>query len=124
MLIQIKVPKSVGLKSKIVDKYTFLYKEYRRFYPDRRDYTYRQLRHNILEVAAIVNSFVDDSDIHNTTFNPWQYNKWKQLYYKHWYFAVTVIDIDGVPTAIIHDAHYEGDHHNDMLLSMPYENPE
>lgn len=68
MLIQIKVPKSVGLKSKIVDKYTFLYKEYRRFYPDRRDYTYRQLRHNILEVAAIVNSFVDDSDIHNTTF--------------------------------------------------------
>ena len=29
--------------------------------------------------------------------------------------------IDDVPTAIVYDAHYEGDHHNDILLSKPYD---
>lgn len=33
MLIQIKVPKEIGLKQRIVEKYTYLYREYRRFYP-------------------------------------------------------------------------------------------
>ena len=32
--------------------------------------------------------------------------------------------IDDVPTAIVCDAHYEGDHHNDILLSKPYDEDE
>ncbi len=68
MLIQIKVPKEIGLKQRIVEKYTYLYREYRRFYPERKDYTYHQLRKNIVDVASIVNKTIDSHDIHITTF--------------------------------------------------------
>lgn len=121
MQLRLRVPKQLGLKRKIVDKYTGLYKEYRRFYPDRKDYTYQQLRINIKQVASIVNKIVDSSDIKTTTFIPWLDNDWKQYYYNHWYFALTITKINGEPTAIVQDAHYEGDHHNDSLLSKPYD---
>ncbi len=62
MQLRLRVPKQLGLKRKIVDKYTGLYREYSRFYPDRKDYS-----------------------------------------------------------VIVQDAHYEGDHHNDVLLSKPYD---
>jgi hypothetical protein len=59
--------------------------------------------------------------IHNANFIPWLDNDWKQFYFKHWYFALEIVVIDDVPTAIVCDAHYEGDHHNDILLSKPYD---
>lgn len=121
MLIQVKVPKSVGLQKKIIEKYTYLYWEYRRFYPDRKEYTYKQLRNNIAEVASIVNAFIDSHEVRNSTFIPWLDHNWKQFYYKHWYFAVIIEHIQGIPTAIVCDAHYEGDHHNDIILSKPYD---
>lgn len=46
MLIQVKVPKDIGLKRKIVEKYTYLYREYRRFYPDNNPAT------DIIKVSA------------------------------------------------------------------------
>lgn len=121
MLLPLRVPKDLRLKQKIVDRYTFLYKEFRRYYPERRDYTYQKLRKNIFEVASIVNKEIDSSEIRTSTFIPWLDNDWKQYYYKHWYFALTVEDISGELTAIVRDAHYEGDHHNDTLLSAPYD---
>lgn len=121
MRLPLRVPKSVGLKQKIVEKYTFLYKEYRKFYPERKDYTYQQLRNNISQVASIVNSEIESSDVHTSTFIPWLDNDWKQFYYKHWYFAITIEDLSGTLTAVVQDAHYEGDHHNDTLLSKPYD---
>lgn len=121
MLLPLRVPKDVGLKQKIVNKYTYLYNEFRRFYPERKGYTYQQLRRNISQVAAIVNTEISSSDIHTSTYIPWLDNDWKQYYYKHWYFAITVEEISGVMTAIVRDAHYEGDHHNDVLLSKPYD---
>lgn len=90
MLLPLRVPKDVGLKQKIVGKYTFLYKEFRRFYPERKDYTYHQLRKNISEVAGIVNTNINSSDIRTSTFIPWLDKDWKQFYYKHWYFALTI----------------------------------
>lgn len=71
MRLPLRVPKSVGLRQKIVEKYTFLYKEYRRFYPERKDYTYQQLRNNISQVASIVNSEIESSDVHTSTYIPW-----------------------------------------------------
>lgn len=121
MRLPLRVPKSVGLRQKIVEKYTFLYKEYRKFYPERKDYTYQQLRNNISQVASIVNSEIESSDVHTSTFIPWLDNDWKQFYYKHWYFAITIEDLSGTLTAVVQDAHYEGDHHNDTLLSKPYD---
>lgn len=121
MLLPLRVPKEVGLKQKIVRKYTILYSEYRKYYPDRREYTYQQLRRNISEVASIVNSNIDSYDIRTSTYIPWLDNNWKQYYYKHWYFALTIEDVSGTTTAVVRDAHYEGDHHNDTLLSKPYD---
>jgi len=80
MLLPVKVPKELGLKNKIVDKYTYLYREYRKFYPERKDYTYQRLRQNIAEVATIVSAKVESHDVHNATFIPWFDNDWKQIY--------------------------------------------
>lgn len=121
MQLPLRVPKDIGLKQKIVEKYATLYREYRKFYPERKDYTYKQLRKSISEVATIVSANIDSSDIHTSTYIPWLDNKWKQFYYKHWYFALTIENVSGVLTAIVQDAHYEGDHHNDTLLSKPYD---
>lgn len=70
MLIQVKVPKEIGLRQKII---------------------------------------------------PWLDNDWKQYYFSHWYFALSIEMVNGVPKAIVKDAHYEADHHNDILLSKPYD---
>ena len=121
MQLKVRVPKSLGLKQKIVSKYSYLYHEYRRFYPGRKDYNYRQLRHNIDEVAAIVNSIIESSEVRSSIFIPWLDNGWKEFYFKHWYFAITVEIIDNLPIALVQDAHYEGDHHNDVILSKPYD---
>lgn len=121
MLLPVRLPNDFDLKAKIANKYLSLYREYRRYYPQRKDYTYRQLRQNIAIVASIINSTVESHSLHNSTFIPWLENDWKQLYFNHWYFALTVEEVNGTPTAIIQDAHYEGDHHNDILLSKPYD---
>lgn len=121
MQLQVKVPKSLQLKQIIVQKYTYLYKEYRRYYPERKDYTYQQLRQNIADVASIVNAQVDIMSVKNTTFVPWIDKEWKQLYFSHWYFAVTIESLRQERVIVVHDAHYEGDHHNDELLSKPYD---
>lgn len=121
MQLIVKVPKTLRLKNIITDKYTQLYREYRRYYPARKDYTYRQLRQNIAEVATIVSATIDSGNVHTSTFTPWFDNGWKQFYYKHWYFALTIETLNDKPIALVHDAHYEGDHHNDILLSRPYD---
>lgn len=121
MKLRVRVPKSLMLRQTIVNKYTLLYREYRRFYPERRDYTYKQLRQNIAEVALIVGAEIDSKDIRCSTFIPWLDKDWKQLYYKHWYFALSVEKVDEEYIAIVRDAHYEGDHHNDNLLTRPYD---
>ncbi len=121
MKLAIRVPKSLGLRRIIVEKYANLYREYRRFYPERKEYTYKQLRKNIAEVAAIVREEVELEDIRCSTFIPWLDRDWKQLYYKHWYFALTIEKISDNYVAIVRDAHYEGDHHNDTLLTKPYD---
>lgn len=121
MKLQVRVPKSLGLRQAIVDKYTNLYREYRRFYPDHKDYTYKQLRQNIAEVASIVRAEVEIEEIRRSTFIPWLDKDWKQIYYKHWYFALSIEKVDDNYVAIVRDAHYEGDHHNDSLLTKPYD---
>lgn len=121
MKLKVRVPKSLGLRHIIVDKYSNLYREYRRFYPDRKDYTYKQLRQNIAEVATIVCAEIELEDIRRSTFIPWLDKDWKQLYFKHWYFAITVEKIVDSYIAVVRDAHYEGDHHNDSLLTKPYD---
>ena len=121
MLLQVKVPKDLCLRQRIVDKYTILYREYRRYYPERKDYTYKQLRQNIAMVASIANATIDSHDVHSSTYIPWLDNDWKQIYYHHWYFALQITKLNDVPVAIVQDAHYEGDHHNDLLLSKPYD---
>lgn len=121
MKLLLRVPKSLGLKQIIVDKYTSLYREYRRYYPERKDYTYKQLRQNITEVASIVRAEVELEEIRRTTFIPWLDKDWKQFYYKHWYFALTIEKVGDNYIAIVRDAHYEGDHHNDSLLTKPYD---
>lgn len=121
MKLQVRVPKSLGLRQTIVDKYTNLYREYRRYYPDRKDYTYKQLRQNIAEVASIVRAEVEIEEIRRSTFIPWLDKDWKQLYFKHWYFALSIEKVDDNYVAIVRDAHYEGDHHNDILLTKPYD---
>lgn len=121
MKLPVRVPKSLGLRHIIVDKYSSLYREYRGYYPERKDYTYKQLRQNIAEVASIVHAEVELNDIRCSTFIPWLDRDWKQMYYKHWYFALSIEKIDNRYIAIVRDAHYEGDHHNDTLLTKPYE---
>jgi len=121
MKLRVRALKDLDLKNKIASKYLSLYRDYRRYYPHRKDYTYRQLRQNIAEAVSIVNATIDSNNLKRSTFIPWLDNDWKQLYYNHWYFAVVIEEVNGNLTAIIQDIHYEGDHHNDNLLSKPYD---
>ena len=121
MQLIVKVPRTLCLKNLISNKYSQLYREYRRYYPNKKDYTYRRLRRNIAEVATIVSATIDSDSIHTSSFTPWLDNGWKQFYFKHWYFALTIETMNDTSIALIHDAHYEGDHHNDILLSKPYD---
>lgn len=121
MLIQVVIPKSLKLKEKITSYYTDLYIQYRKENPEAKDYTYKKLRQNISNVAAFSKETIDELNIKPSRYNAWSNNGWKE-YYSHWYFAIEIVrNSSNQAVAVVKDAHYEAEHHNNEMQTQPYD---
>lgn len=120
--IKVRIPKASNIRTIIRKTYRDLYDARKAAMPNDSAYTRKQLEQNIKNASAINGKIVTDIGIKNSTFEEWATRGWKQLYHFHWYFAVTLNRTrDGEIIAVVQDAHYEGEHHNDTLTSQPYD---
>lgn len=120
--IKVRIPRASNIRTIIRKTYRDLYDARKAAMPDDSAYTRKQLEQNIKNASAINGKIVTDIDIKNSSFEDWASRGWKQLYHFHWYFAVTLNRTrDGEIIAVVQDAHYEGEHHNDTLTSQPYD---
>lgn len=111
------IPKRSNVNKKVRNRYTELWKAWKRENPSRHDYTIAKLNTNIRDTLAV----------HGKAFEKYQFKeaaitKWsgrKVLPYAHWYFLVRFqMDLFGNIYAIIEDACYEGDYHNDTSCQI------
>ena len=120
--IRIIVPKALHLHDIIQAKYTELYRQWRHANPTSQNYPLVKLRQNISNAYGVVRQSFPQSSFKQSTFTPWHDKGLYELYYFHWYFAISFVkDKRGNIRAQIYDAHYEGEHHNDTLTSQPYD---
>lgn len=120
--IKVKIPKASNIRTIIRKTYRDLYDARKAAMSDDSAYTRKQLEQNIKNASSINGKVVSDIDIKNSSFEEWASSGWKQLYHFHWYFAVTLNrTMGGEIIAVVQDAHYEGEHHNDTLTSQPYD---
>lgn len=122
MPIQVVIPKSLNLKDKIASFYKDLYVKYRKENPKAKDYTYKQLRKNIANVAAFAKETIEEINLKPSRYDAWSKNGWKEYCYSHWYFAIEIArNPNNQVVALVKDAHYEGEHHNDEMQTRPYD---
>ncbi|MGM9789304.1 MAG: hypothetical protein ACI3Y9_03250 [Candidatus Cryptobacteroides sp.] len=77
---------------------------------------------NIRNAYSIVRQSFPHSSFKLSQYAPWAIYGWYEVYYSHWYFAVTFVrNKKGIVRAVIQDAIYEGYHHNDVMTTKPYE---
>lgn len=85
-------------------------------------YPRNQLIANIKNALSINGRSVDISQLSVPIYNSWKSNEWKVIKYRHWYYAVRLVQKqDSTVIAYGVDALYEGDYHNDKMQTRPYE---
>ncbi len=120
--IRMLLPRGHSLRNKIVETYSHLYNEWRRTHIGSSAYTVRQLNTNIRNAYSVVRQSFPETSFKLSTYAPWAANGWYEVYYSHWYFAVTFVTLrSGAVRAQIQDGIYEGYHHNDIMNTKPYE---
>ena len=120
--IRMFLPRGHSLRNKIVETYSHLYNEWRRTHIGSSAYTVRQLNTNIRNAYSVVRQSFPETSFKLSTYAPWAANGWYEVYYSHWYFAVTFVTLrSGAVRAQIQDGIYEGYHHNDIMNTKPYE---
>ena len=122
MAIRILIPRGAPIHRIIHDKYVHLHSEWVRTHPGSNAYTLRKMRTNVANAYAISRMTFPETAFKLSQYAPWVANGWYEVYYSHWYFAVTfAVGRGGIVRAVVQDAIYEGDHHNDIMTTKPYE---
>lgn len=84
-------------------------------------YTRAKMLGNIRSAIGVNGTFVEPTDIRNPILSGWQKNGYKVWPHDHWYYAVRLMqNSNGDPIAVIFDAEYEGDYHNNTMQTKPY----
>ena len=120
-LIKMLLPQKYKLREVIKHKYKDLYNKWRMSGHGNNNYTLQQLNQNIAKAYSIVKMSFPAFYFRKSKYNQWAEKDWYEISYSHWFFAVVFIkDREGSIRACIQDAHYEADHHNDIMQTQPY----
>ena len=121
MSVQVIIPKNSNINSLIRRKYTELWQQWRIQNFPNRSYTRAKLNANIRNTLSVNGKIFNEQDFRPSIINKW--NGRRVLPFAHWYFLIRFqADLFGNVYAIIEDACYEGDYHNDTMTTKPYEN--
>ena len=116
----VSIPRGSNVRKYIRDKYTELYRAWRRANPTSISYTLRKLRQNISQALSIHGKTFKEEAFRQTDYAPWSNGIFIEYY--HWYYLVNIFtDKRGNLIGQVTDARYEGDYHNDTMTTKPYE---
>ena len=106
----------------MTNKYKWLYNECLKKNPNAT-YTRKELKENIKNALSVGRCSVNLYEIKTPQITKWIDNNWYVLpCFHHWYYAVIIAkDNKGRLIAEIQDCLYEGDYHDDILTSQPYD---
>lgn len=80
------------------------------------------MHQNIANALSINGGYVNPHDLKEPIIADWKARLYKVFNYSHWYYAVSLRrNSDGDTIAVVCDARYEGDYHNDTMQTTPYE---
>lgn len=117
-MINVIIPPRISLL--VSRKYTNLRRQQRR--ATGRAYPIAKMRQNIANALSINGGYVNANDLKEPIIADWKAKLYKVLNYSHWYYAVSLRrNSDGDTIAVVCDARYEGDYHNDTMQTTPYE---
>lgn len=117
--ITISLPRNSQVRRYIQNKYTDLFFAWKRANPTSTLYTQRKLRQNIRQALSIHGQTFKEEAFNQTEYAPW--GKGLDIKYGHWFYLVNIsIDKKGRLIALVIDACYEGDYHNDTMNTTPY----
>lgn len=118
-LIKVVINNKSNVRSLVRERYRELFQGWRRENPSSRAYTLTRMNSNIRNVLS-----VDGKEFEEHQFKRANITRWSGrnvLPFAHWYFLVRFQeDLYGNKYAIIEDACYEGDYHNDSMNTKPY----
>ena len=117
-MINVIIPQQIALI--VSRKYTNLRR--RQLRATGKAYPIAKMRQNIANALSINGGYVIPSDLKVPIIEEWKTKLYKVLHYGHWYFAVRLKqNCAGDTIAVVRDAKYEGDYHNDTMQTTPYE---
>lgn len=120
MPIQVIIPRNSKVSKLIRNKYTELWQKWRNTNYPNRSYTRANLNANIRNVLSVNGKTFEEHNFKQAAINKWSGRN--VLPFAHWYFLVRFqTDLFGNVYAIVEDACYEGDYHNDTMATKPYE---
>lgn len=118
-LITVVINRRSNIRNKIRERYNELFQGWRRENPNSREYTIAKLNANIRNVLSINGQSFKEQEFRPSTIKEWSGRK--VLPFAHWFFLVRFqADNKGRVYAIVEDACYEGDYHNDNMNTQPY----
>ena len=117
--INVVIPRRSNIRQKVRDRYTELWEDWKDENPNSRAYPVSKLNQNIRRALSVNGRVLNEHYFENSRYNGWSGRK--VLPWCHWYYLVRFQqDLFGNITAIIEDALYEGDYHNDTMNTKPY----
>lgn len=117
-MINVIIPPRISLL--VSRKYTNLRRQQHK--ATGRAYPIAKMRQNIANALSINGGYVNLHDLKEPIIADWKAKLYKVLNYRHWYYAVSLRrNNDGDTIAVVCDARYEGDYHNDTMQTTPYE---
>lgn len=112
--------KKIDIINKITDFYLDIWYE-RLINLTKRKYSYYQARRNILSVLTVFTKAFNDNQVKNTNIDYWKRQRWYEIQYKSWHFAVIIqLDLFGNNIAIVQDCIHDKDYHNDTMETAPF----
>lgn len=113
------IPKRSSVNKKVRNYYTELWTAWKKSNPLSRAYPISKLNANIRNALSVNGKVFEVHQFKEATITKWAGRK--VLPYSHWFFLVNFQkDLFGNIYAIVEDACYEGDYHNDTMNTQPY----
>lgn len=120
MSITVIIPRNSSVRKYVRDRYNELWNAWKRANPTSRDYTVTKLNTNIRNVLSVSGKQFNNNSFRMAIYTPWIGRK--VLPYAHWFFLVDFQqNRNSQIYAIVEDACYEGDYHNDTMNTTPYD---
>lgn len=123
MRVRVIIPIGSLVRTKIRNTYTTLYEGYcKNTPPHLRTYTRKKLSENIRQIVSVGRITINTDSLLQPRKDEWVNKGYKVFSFHSWFFAVILTKSKrGIIRAEIQDGFFNGDYHNDVKNTKPWD---